>query len=94
MFSYIASTYGTPAAAWAHELSAHWYDRGGWLPPGVSLAVNKTGVPERVLAPGAGGNSYYITVNVPPSANKADIGRQVVETIREYEKRSGAGWRR
>jgi hypothetical protein len=94
MFAYIASRYGTPAGAWAHELAYHWYDRGGWLPPGVTLAVNRTGVPERVLAPGSGGNTYQITVNVPPTANKADIGRQVVETIREYEKRSGPGWRK
>lgn len=28
------------------------HDVGGWLPTGVSLAVNRTGVPERVLAPG------------------------------------------
>jgi hypothetical protein len=55
MFNYIAQRYGTPAGAWAHELSAHWYDSGGWLPPGVSVAVNKTGQPERVLPPGGSG---------------------------------------
>jgi NlpC/P60 family len=27
------------------------FDTGGWLPPGVSLAVNRTGQPERVLSP-------------------------------------------
>jgi hypothetical protein len=90
MFNYIAQRYGTPAVAWQHELAAHWYDRGGFLPPGVSLAVNNTGRPEPV----GFGTTYNITVNVPPSANKADVGRQVVEVIREYEKRSGPGWRR
>jgi len=30
------------------------YDSGGWLPPGVSLAVNNTGQPERILAPNQG----------------------------------------
>jgi hypothetical protein len=25
MAGYIAQTYGTPSAAWAHEQSAHWY---------------------------------------------------------------------
>lgn len=28
------------------------YDKGGYLPPGVSIAVNKTGRPERVVGPG------------------------------------------
>jgi hypothetical protein len=29
--------------------SGHGYDTGGWLPPGVTLAMNNTGKPERVL---------------------------------------------
>ena len=32
--------------------SGHGYDSGGWLPPGVTVAVNRTGQPERVSAPG------------------------------------------
>ena len=32
--------------------SGHGYDSGGWLPPGVSVAVNATGQPERVTSPG------------------------------------------
>ncbi|WFE41958.1 hypothetical protein [Micromonospora sp. WMMD998] len=35
----------------------------------------------------------YITVNVPAVANPAEVGREVVESIRAYERRSGAGWR-
>jgi hypothetical protein len=102
MFNYIAGRYVTPAAAWAHELSAHWYGSG--LSGGVFRSPTLIGVgdrPERVdITPLAsprgrgGGNTYNINVNVPPSANKADIGRQVVEVIREYERRSGPGWRR
>jgi hypothetical protein len=49
---YIASRYGTPANAWAFHLAHNWYDDGGWLPPGVSIAVNGTGKPERVMGPG------------------------------------------
>lgn len=45
---YIASRYGSPSAAWAHELSAGWYDGGGWLPKGASVALNGTGRPERI----------------------------------------------
>ena len=89
--SYIAQRYGNPGAAWAHEMQFGWYDRGGWLPPGLSLALNQTGKPERV---GGTGTTYNINIAVPVAANKAEVGRQVVEAIREFEKRSGPGWRR
>jgi cell wall-associated NlpC family hydrolase len=46
---YIKQRYGSPAGAWGHETSAGWYDKGGWLPPGLSLAVNNTGRPEPVV---------------------------------------------
>lgn len=32
MANYIRQRYGTPSAAWAHEMSAGWYNRGGRLP--------------------------------------------------------------
>lgn len=35
----------------------------------------------------------YFTVNVPPSANKAEIGREVVEAVRAYEQGNGKSWR-
>ena len=60
MLAYIKSRYGDPIAAWQHELSAGWYDRGGLLPPGLSLAYNTTGRAE-VVAPGS---DYGMTVNV------------------------------
>jgi hypothetical protein len=58
MISYIESVYGTPVGAWAHENSNHWYgkgglvsfDSGGWLMPGLTMAVNNTGRPEQVTA--------------------------------------------
>jgi hypothetical protein len=43
-------------------LGAYGYDRGGWLPPGVSLAVNNTGRPEPV-----GGGGVTVVVNVAGS---------------------------
>lgn len=50
---YIKSTYGTPAHAWAlwQQRSPHWYDAGGWMPPGLSLTMNGTGRPEPVFSP-------------------------------------------
>jgi TP901 family phage tail tape measure protein len=40
-----------------------------------------------------GGGVININMTVSPTADKASIGQAVVETIREYERRSGSGWR-
>lgn len=47
--AYIAQRYGTPAAAQAFWAQNGWYDQGGILPPGATLALNGTGQPEMVL---------------------------------------------
>jgi len=54
--AYISSRYGSPSAAYAFENShtPHWYDRGGWLQPGLTLAYNGTGRPEQVIPAGGG----------------------------------------
>ena len=73
MFAYIRSAYGTPGNAWAkyyqHPGGVGWYDKGGWLMPGVTLAVNNTGRPEQVIPPGGtaagGGVHLHLTVNGP-----------------------------
>jgi len=93
MMGYIKSVYGSPNAAWGHEMAMHWYDQGGWLPPGRSLVFNNTGVPEQVLPPGrGGGNTYNITITLPPGSDR-DQGRRIVGYIRSFEQGSGAGWR-
>lgn len=46
---YIKDRYGSPSAAWAHWQTARSYDVGGWLPPGMSIAINTTGKPEAVI---------------------------------------------
>jgi hypothetical protein len=56
---YILSQYGSPAAAWAHEVALNWYDQGGMLPPGLTLAMNGTGRPEPV-----GAHDGVVEVNV------------------------------
>jgi hypothetical protein len=40
-----------------------------------------------------GGITYQIAVNVAAGVNPAEVGRQTVEAIRAYERRSGAAWR-
>ena len=85
--AYIFQSYGSPAAAWGHEMQFGWYDRGGYLPPGLSLAWNTTGRPEPVGAAAAG--NVYITVNVPPSVNPREAGRQVAQLILAHTKAGG-----
>lgn len=51
MMGYIKSRYGSPVAAAAHERAYNWYDSGGVLPPGTTVAVNRTGRDEYVLTP-------------------------------------------
>lgn len=41
------------------HFSVSGYDKGGWLMPGATLAVNNTGRPERVLGPGDGGSVVF-----------------------------------
>jgi hypothetical protein len=53
------------------------FDQGGWLMPGRTTAINNTGKPERVLAPGEGATN--ITVNVEPK-NLGDL-RSIQEFI-------------
>lgn len=38
-------------------------------------------------------NQYSISISVPAAVNPAEVGRQVVEAIRAYERGSGKGWR-
>jgi hypothetical protein len=85
--TYIFGRYGSPGAAWAHEMAFGWYDRGGYLPPGLSLAYNTTGRPEPVGM--TGGNTYNITVNVPPTVNPREAGRQVADLILAHTKAGG-----
>lgn len=48
---YIDGRYGNPSNALRFHLAHNWYDQGGYLPTGLSLAYNGTGKPERVVGP-------------------------------------------
>lgn len=65
---------GSPATAWSlwNSRSPHWYDQGGILPPGLTLAHNKTGQNERVLNPAQ--NKAYEAM-LPHFAEGGDVGR-------------------
>lgn len=49
---YIKNRYGTPAGAQAFWQSHRWYDQGGDLPPGYTMAYNGTNKTETVLESG------------------------------------------
>ena len=85
MFNYIRQRYGTPDAAWQHELSFGWYDRGGYLKPGLTLAYNGTGRPEPVGA-AIGGNVYNISVQVAPGTSPVDTARQLADILNKGAK--------
>jgi hypothetical protein len=68
MEEYIKQRYGDPANAEAFHLAHNSYDRGGWLMPGRTLAVNNTGKPERVV-PGGGQTITLEFGNSKPSGS-------------------------
>jgi len=83
MFNYIRSRYGVPSNAAAHEAAFNWYDQGGWLPPGLSLALNTTGQPERV---GGGGGTTIVIQNLNVTAQDP---ASLVSALQAHVKRNG-----
>jgi len=85
---YIKSRYGSPSAAFAQwsDRNPHWYDTGGWLPPGLSLAMNGTGKPERIrtagqeAALGSGGDTYILNFNGPVGSRR-ELENWLVEAL-------------
>jgi hypothetical protein len=99
--NYIAGRYGTPARALQHERAFGWYGNGGWVNEPVLGVGLRTGQgygfaengSEYISKNGPGGNTYNININVSPLAHPADVGREVVKAVKQFEKRNGAGWR-
>jgi TP901 family phage tail tape measure protein len=81
MRAYIKDRYGTAARAWAYHMRHGVYDTGGWLLPGATLAVNRTGRPERVSAPGGNVGPGRRFVIDGPAVIDID-GHQVAGAIR------------
>ena len=81
--------------------SGHGYANGGVITEpilGIGQSGRRYSFGERgpeTVTPGVagGGNAYHITINVPPTANQAEIGRVTVAAIQQWEKRNGKGWR-
>lgn len=73
---YIQGRYGNPANAWDHEIAFGWYDNGGPLHPGYTLAYNGTGKDEHVSTSKGGPNqNFYITTQeINPRRHAAELG--------------------
>lgn len=87
---YIRSRYGSPGNAWAHELAYNWYDKGGFLPPGLSLAYNGTGRPEQVVGPRGGGGPAKVVL-VISGGGGGEFERFMTKFIRKYVRTAGGG---
>lgn len=91
--AYIFSVYGSPAAAWAHEVANNWYgsgglvgssfDNGGWLMPGATVAINNTGKPERV------GGPAQVVLEIRSSGTALD--NAIVDIVRHAASIHGGG---
>lgn len=87
MLNYIKQRYGDPIAAENHEVAYGWYDHGGWLKPGYTMAYNGTGAPERVVGPGQGGG---VTLEISSSGNTT-FDSMMLEWIRNNARIKGGG---
>lgn len=73
---------------WDH-LHMGTFDSGGFLQPGVTLAMNNTGRPERVLPPGAAAG-IVVNVNVAGSVQtERDLATAVRDEIVRLQRRNG-----
>jgi hypothetical protein len=86
---YIAGRYGTPANAYGEWLSRspHWYDDGGYLPPGGTMAMNHTGRPEPVFTAAQWDTLRANVGNRGPSTVNADVrvfvgDREITDIVR------------
>ena len=90
MMGYIKSVYGSPAGAWNSELTRGWYDNGGILKPGFTLAYNGTGRPEMVVPGGrssiAGGQTVIVNVQVGHGTHPVAAAREIARLLNDGAK--------
>src|SRR5262249_14523096 len=77
---YMQNRYGGPQQAWAFRQQHGWYDHGGGLQPGLTMALNTTGKPQ----PGGGS---AITPNT--SSVTAPDGASLVRQLQDYAASNG-----
>jgi hypothetical protein len=87
---YIRGRYGSPSAAWAHELAFNWYDNGGWLKPGPNFMWNGTGNYEH-LSRDNGPKGIKVIIELGDSFRAAGLSHQQLEDIRYTVRTIGGG---
>jgi hypothetical protein len=72
---YIRGRYGSSIGAWNFWQQHKWYDRGGLLPPGASMAFNATGQDELVLSLRKGTTTSFgkLQLALPVSRNGTTV---------------------
>lgn len=93
MFNYIRSRYGTPLAAWGHEMNFGWYGKGlrnGLFTRPTVIGVGERG-PERVsVTPvGQGSNDHHVLEVVPGGAHLFE--QFMAQFIKKYVRTKGGG---
>lgn len=85
--------YGEPTRGdhWDH---VHWgmFDRGGWLEPGLTMAYNGTGRPERVIGPGSELPVVHVHLEGPIiGSDKAEVERVLVAALASARRKGLVG---
>lgn len=66
------------------------FDTGGWLMPGMTMAYNGTGRPERILGPGEGGGNTIVNVYVQGSVQtEQDLAQSIRQQLIKIGQRNG-----
>jgi hypothetical protein len=90
MWNYMATRYGGPVGAAAHEAAFNWYDTGyGVLPPGLSLSWNGTGRPEPLVPRRSGSTPPKIVLEF--RSGTSDIERAMISFLKKYVQVAGGG---
>jgi SLT domain-containing protein len=86
----ISDPRNTTLEEYARQLGVTGFATGGIVARPTLGLIGEAG-PEAVipLSQMGSNNTYKITVNVPVSANAAEVGRQVVDAITAFERRNG-----
>jgi hypothetical protein len=86
------SRYGNPQNAWNHEVAFGWYDKGGSLPAGLSLAYNGTGKPEQVSPNGGGTTVIEAHLHVHgPVGSQPELENWLTTSIRRIARAKTGG---
>lgn len=89
MTQFIKSTSGFADGGEVKPVKPMLYDQGGYLPPGISLVENRTGKPERVIAPHQETPGVVINVDKVVGANEREIAEELGRIVERAKTLAG-----